>query len=113
MIRQLLYGGVVALVGMASVSQAQTSYNNHAQLSTRLKTLSTKYAAQATVSSIGKSSGGRDLWLLTLGKGDATKKPAILVVAGLNGTHLAGTELAIQTAEKMLASANADSIANC
>ena len=111
MIRQLLYGGVVALVGMASVSQAQTSYNNHAQLSTRLKTLSTKYAAQATVSSIGKSAGGRDLWLLTLGKGDATKKPAILVVAGLNGTHLAGTELAVQTAEKMLASANADSIA--
>jgi len=110
MIRQLLYGGVVALVGMASVSQAQTSYNNHAQLSTRLKTLSTKYAAQATVSSIGKSSGGRDLWLLTLGKGDAAKKPAILIVAGLEGTHLAGTELAVQTAEKMLAAANADSI---
>jgi hypothetical protein len=62
------------------------------------------------VRSIGKSSGGRDLWLLTLGKGDATKKPAILVVAGLDGTHLAGTELAIQTAEKMLGAANADSI---
>ena len=100
MIRQLLYGGVMALVCMAQLTKAQTAtYNNHAQLSTRLKNLSSKYAAQASVRSIGKSSGGRDLWLLTLGKGDATKKPAILVVAGLDGTHLAGTELAIQTAE--------------
>ncbi len=112
MIRQLLYGGVVALVCMAQLTEAQTAtYNNHAQLSTRLKNLSTKYAAQASVRSIGKSSGGRDLWLLTLGKGDATQKPAILVVAGLDGTHLAGTELAVQTAEKMLGAANADSIA--
>jgi hypothetical protein len=111
MIRQLLYGGVVALVCMAQLTEAQNSYNNHAQLSTRLKNLSTKYAAQASVRSIGKSSGGRDLWLLTLGKGDATQKPAILVVAGLDGTHLAGTELAVQTAEKMLGAANADSIA--
>ncbi len=111
MIRQLLYGGVMALVCMAQLTEAQTAtYNNHAQLSTRLKNLSSKYAAQASVRSIGKSSGGRDLWLLTLGKGDATKKPAILVVAGLDGTHLAGTELAIQTAEKMLGAANADSI---
>ena len=111
MIRQLLYGGVMALVCMAQLTEAQTAtYNNHAQLSTRLKNLSSKYAAQASVRSIGKSSGGRDLWLLTLGKGDATKKPAILVVAGLDGTHLAGTELAIQTAEKMLGASNADSI---
>lgn len=111
MIRQLLYGGVMALVCMAQLTEAQTTtYNNHAQLSTRLKNLASKYAAQASVRSIGQSSGGRDLWLLTLGKGDATKKPAILVVAGLDGTHLAGTELAIQTAEKMLGAANADSI---
>ncbi|MFN8349313.1 MAG: M14 family metallopeptidase [Spirosomataceae bacterium] len=110
MIRQLLYGGVVALVGMAQLTEAQNTYNNHAQLSTRLKNLSAKYAAQASVRSLGKSAGGRDLWLLTLGKGDAAKKPAVLVVAGLEGTHLAGTELALQTAEKMLGAANADSI---
>lgn len=111
MIRQLLYGGVLALACIAQTLEAQTTYNNHVQLSGRLKNLSAKYSALASVSSIGKSSGGRDLWLLTLGKGDATKKPAILVVAGLDGTHLAGSELAVQTAEKMLGAANADSIA--
>ncbi len=111
MIRQLLYGGVLALACVAQTLEAQTTYNSHAQLSTRLKNLSTKYSALASVRSIGKSPGGRDLWLLTLGKGDATKKPAILVVAGLDGTHLAGSELALQTAEKMLGAANTDSVA--
>ncbi|MEZ4903737.1 MAG: M14 family metallopeptidase [Spirosomataceae bacterium] len=111
MIHPLRYLGVAAFVALTQLVQAQSTYNNHAQLSTRLKTLSTKYAAQASVRSIGKSTGGRDLWLLTLGKGDASKKPALLVVAGLAGTHLAGTELALQTAEKMLGAANADSIA--
>ncbi len=111
MIRQLLYGGVLALACVAQTLEAQTTYNSHAQLSGRLKNLSTKFNALASVSSIGKSAGGRDLWLLTLGKGDATKKPAILIVAGLDGTHLAGSELAIQTAEKMLGAANADSVA--
>ncbi|MFN4144569.1 MAG: M14 family metallopeptidase [Runella sp.] len=89
---------------------AQTGYNNHAQLSVRLKALSTKYNATASVRSVGKSSGGRDLWLLTLSKGDASKKPAVLIVAGIEGSHLAGTELAVQMAEKMLASNN-DTIA--
>ncbi|AEI49513.1 M14 family metallopeptidase [Runella slithyformis] len=111
MIRQLLYGGVLVLACVAQTLEAQTTYNSHAQLSGRLKTLTAKYGALASVSSIGKSAGGRDLWLLTLGKGDAAKKPAILVVAGLDGTHLAGSELAVQTAEKMLGAANADSIA--
>ncbi len=112
MIRQLLYGGLVTmLVWMTPHVEAQSTYNSHAQLSTRLKNLSTKYNALASVRSIGKSGGGRDLWLLTLGKGDASKKPAILVVAGLDGTHLAGSELAVQTAEKMLAAASTDSIA--
>ncbi|RDB05013.1 M14 family metallopeptidase [Runella aurantiaca] len=111
MIRQLLYGGVLVLACVAQTLEAQTTYNSHAQLSGRLKNLSTKFNALASVSSIGKSAGGRDLWLLTLGKGDATKKPAILIVAGLDGTHLAGSELAIQTAEKMLGAANADSVA--
>lgn len=111
MIHQLRYMGVAALVGFVQLIQAQNTYNDHAQLSTRLKAIATKYAAQASVRSIGKSTGGRDLWLLTLGKGDAAKKPAILVVAGLSGAHLAGTELSIQTAEKMLGASNADSIA--
>ena len=89
---------------------AQT-YNSHAQLTTRLKTLATKYAALTSVKSIGKSAGGRDIWALTISKGDAAQKTGILVVAGVDGTHLAGTEIAVRMAEKMLGTSNEDSVA--
>lgn len=90
---------------------AQNKYASFAQLSSRLTAIATKSGGTAAVSSIGKSKGGKDIWLLTLSKGDAAKKPALLIVAGIDGTHLAGTEIAILMAEKMLASAGADSVA--
>lgn len=111
MIYQLLKRGSVFLWMLTSTLWAQNTYNNHAQQSARLKALATKYSGLASVQSIGKSAGGRDLWLLTLSKGDAAKKPALLVVAGIEGTHLAGSEMALQTAEKMLAAATSDSVA--
>ncbi|MCU0339705.1 MAG: M14 family metallopeptidase [Spirosomaceae bacterium] len=111
MIYKLLKRGSVFLWMLTSTLWAQNTYNNHAQQTTRLKALTTKYPDLASVKSIGKSAGGRDLWLLTVGKGDAAKKPAILVVAGIEGTHLAGSEMAVQTAEKMLAAATTDSVA--
>ncbi len=98
----------LALTGHA---QAQTSYQSHEQRSSRLRTLASANGSLASVKSIGKSRGQRDIWLLTLSKGDAAKKPALLIVAGLEGAHLAGTETAIQMAEKMLANAGKDSIA--
>ncbi len=98
----------LALTGHA---QAQTSYQSYEQRSSRLRTLASANSSLASVKSIGKSRGQRDIWLLTLSKGDAAKKPALLIVAGLEGAHLAGTETAIQMAEKMLANAGKDSIA--
>ena len=111
MTNRILQSGLLVLLCCANAVWAQTSYNNHAQLSARLKALTAKYATLASVQSIGKSAQGRDLWLLTVGKGDNAKKPAVLIVAGLEGIHLAGTEISLQMAEKMLAAANTDSVA--
>lgn len=92
-------------------AQTQTSYQSHEQRSSRLRNLAAANSALASVKSIGKSRGQRDIWLFTISKGDASKKPALLIVAGLEGTHLAGTEIAIQIAEKLLANAAKDSVA--
>ena len=108
---RLLRLGLLFFFSMNTLYAQTSSYNNHAQLSARLKALSAKYPALASVQSLGKSAEGRDLWLLTVGKGDNAKKPAILVVAGLEGVHLAGSEIALQTAEKLLAAATTDSVA--
>ncbi|MBK7872212.1 MAG: peptidase M14 [Saprospiraceae bacterium] len=107
--KYFIYTGLLVLLN-ASAGFAQNNYANHAQLSARLKALASKYSGQASVQSIGKSQGGRDIWALTLGGSTADAKPAILVVAGVDGAHLAGTEIAIEMAEKMLAAANTDSI---
>ncbi|WP_234735156.1 M14 family metallopeptidase [Tellurirhabdus bombi] len=94
------------------LASAQTpGYNSHAQLTSRLKALSGRYNALTNLQSIGKSRGGKEVWLLTVGRGQAAQKPAVAIVAGVEGTHLAGSELAVQLAEKLLASSNQDSVA--
>lgn len=95
---------LAGLLAFSSCAFAQSSYSTHAQLSTRLKTLSSKYATTVKLESIGKSKGGKDIFVLTLSKGDASNKPAIAILAGADGAHLAGTEVALQLAEKFVAS---------
>lgn len=99
------------LAGSLALAQPPADYADFNQLTTRLRTLQTRANGAATVQSIGKSVGGKDIWLLTVGRGDAAKKPALAIVAGIDGSHLAGTELAVQLAEKLLSS-RSDSITN-
>ncbi len=90
---------------------AQNTYNSHAAITSRLKNLATKNNASGSVQSIGKSSGGKDIWLFTLSKGEAAKKPGVLVVAGADGKHPAGTEINLLLLEKLL-SLPADSLSS-
>ncbi|RCR70308.1 M14 family metallopeptidase [Larkinella punicea] len=107
--------GVLSCFAVFFQAVAQTppagSYSSSALLSTRLKTLTSRYGALTNLQSIGKSREGKDVWLLTVGRGAAAQKPAIAIVAGVQGAHLAGTELAVQLAEKLLAASGQDSVA--
>jgi hypothetical protein len=69
---------LAGLLAFSSCAFAQSSYPNHAQLSTRLKTLSSKYATSTKLESIGKSKGGKDLFAITLSKGDASANLLLL-----------------------------------
>ena len=55
----------------------------------------------ASLQSLAKTIGGKDIWVMTLGSGKTETKPAIAVVGGVEGAHLLGTELVIQFAEKL------------
>ncbi|MDX2070198.1 MAG: M14 family metallopeptidase [Haliscomenobacter sp.] len=81
---------------------AQKTYSTFPLLTARIKDLASKNASLANVSSAGKSAGGKDLWLLTLSQGNPGSKPALLLVAGLDGSHPAGSETLLLMAEKML-----------
>jgi len=99
-----------ALASSSVLAQSQTGsrqgsgYANHAQLTARLQALAKQAGSTASVRSIGKSVGGKDIWLLTIGRGKVADKPALALVAGVDGSHLAGTELSLQLAERFLTS---------
>jgi hypothetical protein len=99
----------------ASASENQVTnedYSNHRQLGQRLQSLSQNYPNLARVQSLAQTVGGKDIWLLTIGTGDIANKPAIAVVGGVLGDHLLGSELALQFAEKVLASSGNQNIRN-
>ncbi len=86
-------------LSQTALAQTDPGYSNHEQRSQRLQKLA--QSPQITLSSVGKSAADRDLWLLQFGSGEPTAKPALLVVAGVDGAHPAGTELALQMAEQL------------
>lgn len=96
------------LVAQASLAQngALDGYANHAAYSAQVKDLDA--SDLVTVSSLGKSIGGRDVWLLTVGTGKTDGKPAIAIVGNVQGSHLAGGEIALQMARKLAEKAKTD-----
>lgn len=97
---------VVGVLAAISPAFAQSTYSSSGQIQSRLKALT---RANITLSTIGKSSGGKDIQVLSLSQGDPSKNKAVLLVAGANGTHGAGTEITVKIAEG-LAKLPADSL---
>jgi len=107
--RQSLFATLFVLLVASLPAQ---EYSNHAEQTNRLNALTKAYPALATLTSLTKTNGGKDIWLLTIGSGKTESKPAIAVIGGTEGNHLLGTELAIGFAENLLKSSNTDSIKN-
>ncbi|MEO6584034.1 MAG: M14 family metallopeptidase [Ferruginibacter sp.] len=85
---------------------AQIDYSNAASQTARLQAVVAKNTPFAKLASLGKTAGGKDIWMLTLGNGNTEAKPAIAIIGGVEGNHLLGTELAIGFAENMVGSNN-------
>lgn len=79
-------------------------YMNDAALTTALNDLDAGSDACA-VMTIGRSVEGRDIRAMTLSSAgsDAESRLAILIVAGIDGRHLVGTETAVRVAKSLLA----------
>ncbi len=107
--RQSLF--VLCFLCMAGSLSAQ-EYSNYAEQNNRLQALVKAWPQLASLTSLVKTNGGKDIWLLTIGSGKTESKPAIAVVGGTEGNHLLGTELAIGFAENLLKASGTDSIKN-
>jgi hypothetical protein len=80
---------------------AQNDYPNLNQIQQRLQSISSAKGT-AELQSIAKTEGGKDIWVLKIGKGDKDNKPAIAVVGGAEGFHVLSVELALQFAERVI-----------
>lgn len=90
--------------------QAQDNYSNFNELSQRLENLASEYSNLTNLQSLAESPGGHDIYVLTIGQGETDQHPAVAVIGGANGSHILGSELALQFAEDLLARSNTDSV---
>jgi len=95
---------------LSNILVAQTGYSDYAKQTSRLKSIANANASTTKLVSLGKTSGGKDIWMLTIGTGETSSHPAIAVIGGTEGSHILGTELAIGFAESLLQNSNSDSI---
>jgi len=98
---RLLLIPVAVCFGIVQLS-AQTQYSNFKTMSQKIDVLTKDYPSLCSVKSIVKTSGGKEIWVLTIGTGDKDGKPAIAIVGGADGNHLLGKELALGFAGSIL-----------
>ncbi|MEZ4654725.1 MAG: M14 family zinc carboxypeptidase [Candidatus Eisenbacteria bacterium] len=78
----------------AAVASPWDGYTSDAELPRALERLASASAGQLHLESLGTDAQGRSIPLMRAGSG-RPEDPAFLVVAGLDGRHLIGTELAL------------------
>jgi hypothetical protein len=85
-------------------------YSNYSQITQRVRALKDKYPDKVQFKSLGKTDGGKDIWMITLGKGQTERTPAVAIVGGVDGRHLLGVEMAMGIAERILTQPNIDAV---
>jgi hypothetical protein len=81
---------------------AQNQYHNFMAMTRKIDEISREYPSLCSVRSLVKTSGGKDIWVLTIGTGNKDNKPGIAVFGGIEGSHLLGKELALGFAVSLL-----------
>jgi len=80
------------------VSLSFDHFYDHAELTKALQSLEKAYPQLATLQSIGKSFGGRDIWAIILNNpktGPAERKPGYYIDGNIHGNEIQGTEVAL------------------
>ena len=105
----LVAGLVIASAG--APAKAQGEYHNHADLSAAIQQIVADHPRACVAESIGTSLEGRAIWALRLALGgdvDPDRRPAMLLVANIDGDHLVGSAVALELARQLLARTDDD-----
>ena len=92
-------------VGGALYGQAIPSkYHSFDEMTRAIRSLASAHSDVVKVESLGKTLKGRDIWVITLRKGDSDQPRAMLVVGGVEAVQIAGSEMALRFAENLATS---------
>jgi hypothetical protein len=92
-------------IGFLQLS-AQAQYSNFKTMSEKIDAMARQYPSICSVQSLIKTSGGKEIWVMTIGTGTKDGKPGIAVFGGIEGSHILGKELALGFAGTLLKEAN-------
>ncbi|MHC5114352.1 MAG: M14 family zinc carboxypeptidase, partial [Planctomycetota bacterium] len=102
--------GGLCIAGAVSAAP-DAGYRTHADLSAWVDRLDAEHGRACVVETIGTSGEGRALWALRAalpGDVEPDERPAMLIVANVDGAHLVGSEVAMGVLERLLAAAGGD-----
>lgn len=91
--------------GEPKVPIAWNRYNDHKEVTGILERLAKAFPEQAKLHSLGKSHGGRDMWILTVTnfrKGDEKSKPGFWIDGSIHANEIQCTEVVLYTAWYLL-----------
>lgn len=79
-----------------------TGYATFTEMEARLAKLAE--SPHASLRSLGVTTGKRNLWLLTISKGETENRPGIVVLGNVVGSHVVGREISLRMAEQIVSS---------
>lgn len=108
-----LLGLVGVAVGLSLLSNAavadQPVIEGYADYDAyRLQLESIAESDYAALTSLGRTQGRREVYLLKVGSGELDDKPAVLIVGSVHPPHLLGSELAVRVARRLVEQAKTD-----
>ena len=92
--------GTTCVPGVVSAA----GYMDASALGKRLRQIARSHQKLVRLNSVARSLDNRDVWLVELGRGNADERrtrPAMLVVAGIEGNDLAGCAAAVTWVERL------------
>ena len=87
---------IAVAVPQPGIAQARAQYSDYEGMVRELKSIAKSHSDVVELESHGRSPGGHDIWSITLSAGQADEKPALLVVGGVHGADLAGSEISVR-----------------
>ncbi len=93
----------------AAVAEQDAAVEGYASFETlRVQLEQIARSPLAKLSTLGRTREGREVFLLTIGKGKVDDRPGVLVIGGLDATQLYGSELAVRVARQLVERAESD-----